>query len=148
MAKDCIPVSRKKLREVLEKKGTTITEASSTIGYGRSMLGSQISKFGGLQEPMIQLIELKYGISREQFVCANDPTSNSQIECNGDSNVMLERIIKSQAETNYKLEKLIKASENISGHVGECIDGQTAVLHILKNLEETIFNAVDKAWRQ
>lgn len=125
MKREIVPVNKSRLVAALEEKGETVKSASIKIGLAGNTLTAQLNGQGGLVEPYVLLIESSLiGIPRARFI-----------------------------ETK-KSEPQIPNSEqvNISGHTDkllrELIEGQTDMLCMMRRLEDTIFNAVDKAWKQ
>ena len=123
-AKKFIPANREKLIKELNKKGLTIYKASIGLGYSESTLQKQLSTYKGLTEQNILLIESVFHIPRSLFIEDNPVFEN---ECRDETNKLLRDVIENQ---KYLLE------------------GQTDMLHMMERLEDTIFKAVDKAWRQ
>ena len=134
------PVSRNKLRDALNKKKTTLNKVSESLGYGQSTMSAQISKYGGLPEPMIIGIENMYHIPRADFVGFDKQDENTSCDSYG-ANLLLE-------DVNIKLDAIFNSEVNLSKRIEDLTEGQTAIIHMMEQLEDTIFKAVDRAWKQ
>lgn len=103
-------------------------------------MSAQISKYGGLPEPMIIGIENMYHIPRADFVGFDKQDENTSCDSYG-ANLLLE-------DVNLKLDAIFNSEVNLSKRIEDLTEGQTAIIHMMEQLEDTIFKAVDKAWKQ
>ena len=136
-----IPISMEKLKLELAKKEHTITEVSMFLGCNPNYISAQFSRHGGIKEYTIRTIEKDFHIPRESFVISKISQPKEQADDTSETIALLKDI-------NRKLEMNIGAQVKIFGHIDDYIEGQTVIIHMLERLEETIFNAVDKAWKQ
>ena len=118
------PIDKSKLTEALKEKGETVKSASRKIGLGDNTLTAQLWDQGGLVEPYILLIESVIGIPRARFI----ETKKSEPQIPDSEQINISR----------DTDKLLR----------DLIDGQTVMINMIQRLEDTIFNAVDKAWKQ
>ena len=136
-----IPISMEKLKLELSKKGHTITDVSMFLGCNPNYISAQFSRNGGIKEYTIRTIEKDFHIPRESFVISKISQPKEQADDTSETIALLKDI-------NRKLELLIGSQVKVFGHIDDGIEGQSAIIHLMERLEDTIFKAVDKAWRQ
>lgn len=133
-----LPVNETKFLTLMLKKGYQLSDLSKEIGHADAYLKQTLNRHGGLTFPSILLIEKVTGVPYEDYRACEEKHEEDNFD---DTNALLREI-------NRKLELLIGSQVKVFGHIDDSIEGQSAIIHLMERLEDTIFKAVDKAWRQ